>query len=123
QYCSIFGKNTMLRNTLERAREILPPSRILTIINKKHIDFAREDLADQPAENIIVQPANCETGPGILYPLLHVYHRDPESVVALFPSDHFVREDRLFMAYVEDAAKFVGLHPDLLVVLGIEPDR
>src|SRR5689334_13923095 len=66
QFCAILGGKSMLRHTLDRARMIIPPGRIMAIVNKKHLGFAQEDLTELPDENIIAQPGNCETGPGIL---------------------------------------------------------
>jgi mannose-1-phosphate guanylyltransferase len=81
----------------------------------------REELYDRSSETIIVQPYNRETAPSILLPLLHVHQRDPEAIVAILPSDHFILEEEPFMASVENAAAFVSGHPDYLVLLGVEP--
>lgn len=123
QFCSILGGKTMLQHTLDRALKIMPGGHILTIVNRKHLKFACEDLASQPEENLITEPDNHETGPGILLPLLHVQRRDPEAIVVLFPSDHFIYEGVRFMEYVRDAIEFVRLYDDLLVILGVQPDH
>lgn len=70
---------------------------------------------------MIVQPENRETGPGILLPLIHVLRCDPEAVVVLLPSDHFIREEARFVASVAHAATFVTAHPEYPVLLGVDP--
>jgi mannose-1-phosphate guanylyltransferase len=84
-------------------------------------DVCRQ-LASRPAGNVVVQPENKETGPGLLLSLLHVRRRDPDAVAVIFPSDHFVREDELFMGHVDLACRVVERKSDGLVLLGMEPD-
>ena len=70
--------------------------------------------------NVIVQPSNKETSASILLPLMHVYRRDPDACVVIFPSDHFIIEEKLFMDNVAAAAEFVDRHSKYLLLLGIE---
>ncbi len=123
QYCAMTGTRSMLRHTIDRAERLIPQERLLTVVNREHLFYAQEELGDRPPETIIIQPCNRETVAGILLPLLHVHHRDPEAVVAIFPSDHFVLQEDRFMACVEDASVFVTVSPGMLVLLGVEPDR
>ena len=82
----------------------------------------RKELCDRAPETVIIQPCNRETGAGILLPLLHIVHRDPEAIVALFPSDHFIREETRFMAAVATAVASLATHPRHLVLLGMAPE-
>jgi mannose-1-phosphate guanylyltransferase len=45
----------------------------------------------------------------------------PDCIVGIFPSDHYVNDDKLFMDCVESAFDFVEACPDWVVLLGIEP--
>jgi len=123
QYCALVGTRSMLRHTIARAERLIPNTRLLTVVTRQHVDYAREELHDRSPETVIIQPLNRDTAPGILLPLLHVYRRDPEAVVALLPSDHFVFEEDRFMASIGAAVSFAATHPDLPILLGIEPDR
>jgi mannose-1-phosphate guanylyltransferase len=113
----------MLRRTIRRAERIIPPKRLLTVVIDPHLPYVEEELGDRPSETIIVQPCNRETAPGILLPLLHVCQRDPQAIVAILPSDHFILEEEPFMAAVENAVAFVNEHPQHPVLLGVEPRR
>jgi mannose-1-phosphate guanylyltransferase len=121
QYCSLINHHSMLYHTLRRAERLIPPERLLVIITDPHLRYAQEALHDRSLEMLIVQPCNRETGPGILLPLLHTHRRDPEAVVVLLPSDHFIREEARFMAAVKHAAAFVSGRPEYPVLLGVEP--
>ncbi len=121
QYCALINHRSMLYHTLRRAERLIPPTRLFVIITDPHLRYAQEELHDRSLEMLIVQPCNRETGPGILLPLLHAHRRDPEAVVVLFPSDHFVWEEQRFMAAVKHAAACVSERPDCPVLLGVEP--
>jgi mannose-1-phosphate guanylyltransferase len=105
QYLNFIGKRSMLEHTLERAEKLIPAPNILTVIAREHLKFAevRRQIAARPQECIIVQPENKDTGPGILLPLMHLHKRNPAAVVTIFPSDHFILEERVFMQHVEQA--------------------
>jgi mannose-1-phosphate guanylyltransferase len=104
-----------------RAEQLIPPERLLTVVTHAHLPYAREELADRPAETVLVQPSNRDTGVGIFLSLLHIFHRDPRAVVALFPSDHFILEEEQFMAAVETAAACLATHPLHVMLLGVDP--
>lgn len=123
QYCTIAGTCSMLRLTIARAERIIAPERLLTVVTRPHLLYAQEELHDRASATVIVQPSNRETGPGILLPVLHIHRRDPEAVVVLLPSDHFVLEEERFMASITTAAAFVTEHPWHLILLGVEPTR
>lgn len=123
QYCTLIGGQSMLRRTLARAERLISPERLLTVVNRPHLGYAREELYDRPPGTVVVQPCNRGTGPGILLPLLQIQQLDPGAIVTLLPSDHFIVEEERFMAAVQEAASFVASSPRYLVLLGVDPDR
>ena len=44
-----------------------------------------------------------------------------KQLVSVFPADHYIREEDLFMKHVESAYLTVEENPSLLVLLGLEP--
>ena len=123
QYVNLIGTRSMLEHTFSRVERVILPEHLFTVVSQDHLchDEVKEQLSSRPSGTVVAQPENRETGPGILLPLMHVYKRYPDSAVALFPSDHFVLEEELFMAYVDLALRVVERHPSYLVVLGMEP--
>jgi mannose-1-phosphate guanylyltransferase len=122
QYVNVIGRRSMLEHTLDRAELRIPASRILTIINRGHLKHAevRAQIAARSPATVVIQPENKDTGPGILLPLMHLYKRNPEAIVAMFPSDHFILEEERFMDQVELAARAVARHPERVVLLAME---
>jgi len=123
QYCRITGDRSLLELTVARTSRIFPPSRTLVIVNRDHLPVARPQLRSLPVENVVVQPANRDTGPGILLGLLDVARRAPDATLAIFPSDHFVRNETMWLHHVERATDTVAHLPEKIVLLGIPPDR
>lgn len=123
QFCAVVGRRSMLQHTLERVERLIPRERILVVVSADHRHEVAQQLAQWPAGNVIYQPINRGTGPGILLPLAYVTHRDPTATVAVFPSDHFIVEEARFMATVERAVVEAQQFPHELVLLGMAPDR
>src|SRR5215813_9237238 len=92
QYCRILGPRSMLETTLSRIAPLVSAERTVTIINHDHLAIARPQLRRLDARNVLVQPRNLDTGPGVLLSILELARRDPDATVAMFPSDHYVRD-------------------------------
>src|SRR5262245_33382827 len=93
QFCSLRGGRSLLGDALARATRVVPRKRVIVIVAEEHRPYWSTDLRGLPAENVIVQPRNRGTAPGILLPLLTVLERDPGARVAILPSDHFVERE------------------------------
>jgi mannose-1-phosphate guanylyltransferase len=123
QYCRIVGERSLLESTLERVSCVVPPRRILVVVNEDHLAIARDHLSAVPSENVLVQPCNRDTGPGLALALLHLRERDPNADVAVFPSDHFIRSLPGFVSSLAAMRRALGADPEKIVLLGIRPDR
>lgn len=121
QFCAVSGAHTLLGQTLARVASLVPPERTVVIGNGAHTEHLRRELPE-PVPYTLVQPANKGTAPGILWPTRWIAARDPDATVAVFPSDHFVRQERAFLAHVARAVRIVRKRPDLVVLLGMDPD-
>jgi mannose-1-phosphate guanylyltransferase len=123
QFCAVLGRRSLLEHTLARVERLIPPQRILIVVSSGHREEVAQQLAHWPADNVIFQPANRGTAPGILLPLAHLSHRDPGATVAVFPSDHCILEEARFMAWVERAVAETQRFPQALTLLGMTPER
>ena len=121
QYSAIIGKRSMLRHTLDRVEIIIPPKQLQIVVACKHRKYLPEVLKEREKKAVLFAPENRESAASIYLALSHIYVRDPEAVVAIFPSDHFIGEEERFLQYVELAISFSGEHPDYVVLLGIKP--
>lgn len=122
QFCAVVGRRSMLEHTLARVERLIPRERTLVVVSEDHRAEASLQLAHWPAENIIWQPMNRDTAPGILLPLAHISQRAPFATVAVFPSDHFIVEEARFMQSVGEAVEETRRFRGGLTLLGMTPD-
>jgi mannose-1-phosphate guanylyltransferase len=122
QFCPVIGKQTLLEQTLRRVSLAIEARLTSVVVTRSHERFYSPIARDMPARNLVVQPQNRGTAPAILYSLLRLAELAPKARVAIFPSDHFVSNDREFMRHVEMAFTAVSSRPELTVLLGIKPE-
>jgi mannose-1-phosphate guanylyltransferase len=123
QFSTVIGQKSMLRCTLDRVLRLVPAERILIVVSSQHRDEVESQLSHWPRENIIYQPVNRDTAPGILLPLAHITDRDPLATIVVFPSDHFILHEDKFMGAVEKALSELKRNPTRMVLLGMPPQQ
>ena len=122
QFCRIIGGSSLLDETRRRVALALSPRKTMFVLTQKHECFYDDALAGVPRRNLIIQPRNTGTAPAILYSLMRLATENPNASVAFFPSDHYFSDDRAFMNEVEFAFDVASRQPDLVILLGIEPE-
>jgi mannose-1-phosphate guanylyltransferase len=121
QYCTFVGTRSMLEHTLDRAAHLTTPERIVTVIARAHLALPVGPHRAFARGRVVLQPNNRDTGPGVFLALAEVHRADPEAMVAIFPSDHFVHPEPAFLRQVRIAMAAARLL-DRLVLLGAEPN-
>jgi mannose-1-phosphate guanylyltransferase len=122
QFLSFGRPRTFLQVTLDRLQELIPPERTVVVVAGQYESVAREQLSDYRGVEIVAQPRNVGTGPGVLLPLMHVLCRDPSADVALVPSDHdFRAPERMLEALVR--AQRAARHHQRMVLLGADAEH
>ncbi len=58
------------RHTWDRALRLVPANRVVTVITAGQEYFVAVEASQGIPGRVLVQPANRETGPGLLLPLL-----------------------------------------------------
>jgi len=122
QFCRFGRPRSLLEETLHRIRSSVSTERTCVIVRAEHRELAEAQLAAAPGAGLVVQPSDRGTAAGILLPVLHVHHRDPEAIVIIVPSDHAILDVGLFHAGLREACRAVERHPELIVVGGVEAD-
>ncbi|QPD05216.1 MAG: hypothetical protein Nkreftii_002990 [Candidatus Nitrospira kreftii] len=121
QYCTFTGTRSMLQHTVDRADLLAAPTQRVTVVGASQEETARSQLAGKGGL-LVVQPANCDTAPGVFLPLTYVRAADPDATVAIYPSDHFVHPEKQLVEAVRHAVRAIDLLEDRLILLGIQPD-
>jgi mannose-1-phosphate guanylyltransferase len=58
----------------------------------------------------------------LFLPLAHIRARDPDAIVYILPSDHYVRPADRFIAAVREAGDLAERHPERIVLTGVVPE-
>lgn len=124
QYVKLLGDQSMLEATLRRAHQLIPSERQIVVVTKSHFNYAEvaQQLANYPKVSVAVQPINLDTGVGLLLALAQLCQLQGDATVTIFPSDHFIEEEDLFLAHVDTACRLVEQDHSKIVLLGIAPN-
>lgn len=122
QFCPLLDGETLLDRTRRRVDLLTRFDHQAIVVTQHHEPFYAPLLRDLAPGRLVVQPDNRGTAAGLLYPLLRIADLAGDVPVAIFPSDHFVDDDAAFVASAAAALDAIQARPDLVVLLGIEPD-
>jgi len=121
QYAALLDSRTLLNHTLDRVSLLVPPERIVVVTMQNHDRYIAGDFEGPAGPHVLRQPENRGTAAGVLLPVHWIHARDPRAIVAVFPSDHFIREEERFMRYVAEVVAFVRRHREWITLLGVQP--
>ncbi len=121
QFAALLGSRSLLQHTLDRTRLAVPAERTVVVAMRAHQAYLTETLRGASIRRVLVQPEDKGTAAAILLPAHWIHWQDPEALVAIFPSDHFVLEEQAFMDHVSDVAEVVRDHPGWMCLVGASP--
>ncbi len=119
QFAVLAGEKSLLQQTIDRALLLATADRVIVVVTGQREAVAREQLAPYPDVELVVQPRNLDTGPGLLLPLVRILTRAADARVVFLPSDHFVADDRPLVDAVR-ASEHGVLH-ERLTLIGVAP--
>jgi len=122
QYAVLVGERSLLDQTLDRAALLIPPDRTVVIATRSHEPYFGAGARGAASPKFLVQPQDRGTAAGILLPVHWVAWHDPEAIVAVFPSDHYVADDAAFIRHVASLVPVVRRHPSRIVLVAATPD-
>jgi len=124
QYCAFGGGEPLLRQALRRAGGLVPRERIVAVVAERHRRYWRQALSGLPPENIVVEPRNRGTAPGILLPVLEiVLHRDRNARVLVLPADHHLGSEDVLRGALREAVRAVRRPGAPVVLLGMAGEQ
>ncbi|MBI3271649.1 MAG: mannose-1-phosphate guanylyltransferase [Planctomycetes bacterium] len=120
QFIPLVGKRPLVRETVDRIADLVPPERVLVVTNEAHVARAREALPELPAANVIAEPVGRDTAPCIGLAATILEARDPEAIMVALPADHFIRPREKLLQSLRAACDH-ALRSDALILFGIRP--
>ena len=120
QFLDIVSERTMLQETTDRVRDLVPPERLYVITNARHAGPVRAQLPDVPPDNIVGEPEGRDSAPAIgLMAAILEKTQGPDTVMATLPADHVILNEPQFREILRSAAEVAA--DGYLVTLGIPP--
>jgi mannose-1-phosphate guanylyltransferase len=123
QFAFLDGDRSLLQQTMDRIGPLVPAHRTVVVVAHNRRAMAEAQLARYPGVQVVSQPLNVGTGPGVLLPLSVIKAQCPKATVIMTPSDHYFPAIAPFVDAARLAVATVPESPSGLVVLGAEADR
>lgn len=111
---------TLIQKTFSRLSKLIPVENILILTNERYNAIVLEQLPMVKQEQVLLEPAMRNTAPCILYASLKIQKQNPNAVMIVAPSDHWIEDEATFAKNVEQCFDFCSKE-DALMTLGIQP--
>lgn len=112
---------TLIQRTFERIHKLVPSQNILIATNEKYNELVLEQLPKVSKNQVLLEPAMRNTAPCILYAALKIYKQNPDAVMLVAPSDHWIENENEFINNIKTSFDACA-EKDILMTLGIQPD-
>ena len=120
QLIKMLGDKSMIRLTYNRLRKIAETDKILVVTSKQISKLIHKEIPEIPKENFILEPSRKNTAPAIGLAALHIFKRDSDAVMGIYPADHLIVGDSKFKKIISNAKKMVE-NNSALITIGIKP--
>lgn len=117
QFCELLD-DTLLNKTIAR---LLPFGKPLLLTSKKLAPLSERALEENelPKNSLLIEPEAKNTAAAMAY-LCQILKDQPDTVIGVFPSDHWVEETKNFEKDIQ-AAVALAKKSETLVLIGIPP--
>src|SRR6202050_3967762 len=97
QVLTFGGDRSLIQQTVDRLRPVLPPERIWILTNDHLRAEIVKQLPEVPKKQILAEPAQRNTAPAIGLAAHILQSIDPEAVIGVFPADHVIGKPREYV--------------------------
>ena len=124
QYAVLTGLKSLLRQTLDRVSLLIPPGRTIVVTMAGQSSYMSAELRhESPVPHVLEQPKDRGTAAAVLLAAHRIMAQDPQAILIVLPSDHFVADDEVFMEHVAEIVESLERFPERIVLLGAEPSE
>jgi mannose-1-phosphate guanylyltransferase len=121
QFHDMLGSGeTLIQKTFSRLSKTVPPENIFVLTNAAYNDLVLNQLPLIKQEQVLLEPAMRNTAPCILYATLKIKQQNPNAVMVVAPSDHWIEDEQAFATNLKSCFDFCA-QEDALLTLGIQP--
>ncbi len=115
----LLEERTLFQSTLDRLEGFIPADRILVVTTAEQADELKKQAPQLSQSNFLIEPEPRGTASVIGLAATVLLKRDPEAVMLVQTSDHFIRNHENFRQVMRIAVQVA--RKDYLVTLGIAP--
>jgi len=112
--------DTLIQKTFNRLANLISKENIFILTNERYNDLVFEQLPMVTKRQVVLEPAMRNTAPCILYAALKIQKENPNAVMIVAPSDHWIEDEQAFVQNVQMAFDFCSSN-EALMTLGIKP--
>jgi mannose-1-phosphate guanylyltransferase len=121
QFHDMLGSGaTLIQKTFSRLSKLIPPENIFILTNERYNELVLEQLPMVKQEQIVLEPAMRNTAPCILYASLKIQKMNPNAVMVVAPSDHWIEDETAFVNNLNQCFAYCQDN-EALLTLGIQP--
>lgn len=121
QFHDMLGSgSTLIQKTFSRLSKLVPVENILILTNTRYNDLVLEQLPMLNPDQVLLEPAMRNTAPCILYASLKIQKMNPDALMVVAPSDHWIEDETAFCNNLQQCFDFCEKE-DALMTLGIHP--
>ncbi len=115
----LLGERTLFQGTLDRLEGFIPPERTLVVTTADQAEKLEKQAPQLPKENFVIEPEPRGTASVIGLAATILAKKDPEAVMLVLTSDHYIHNVDLFQLVMRVAIDVA--RKSYLVTLGISP--
>ncbi|GGD87042.1 mannose-1-phosphate guanylyltransferase [Planktosalinus lacus] len=121
QFHDLLGSgDTLIQKTFKRLSAIVPNQNILILTNERYKNLVLKQLPEVKEDQLILEPAMRNTAPCILLSALKIQKQNPNAVMMVAPSDHWIEDENAFNENISTAFENCSKN-NVLMTLGIQP--
>jgi mannose-1-phosphate guanylyltransferase len=105
QLLAFLSEATLIQETVDRLRPMVPPERIWVLTNDHLRSEIRRLLPDIPAKQILAEPAQRNTAPCLALAAQIIHETDSNAVLGVYPADHHIGRPARFRHWMKKAYK------------------
>ena len=115
----LLGKRTLFQSALDRLDGFIPPERILVVTAADQAEELMRQAPQLSQANFLIEPQPRGTASAIGLAAAVLKKHDPEAVMLVLTSDHYIRNTDLFRLVMQVAVQVA--RKNYLVTLGVTP--
>jgi len=112
--------DTLIQKTFSRLSKIIPEENIFILTNELYNQIVLDQLPMVKQEQVLLEPAMRNTAPCILYASLKIKKQNPDAIMVVAPSDHWIEDEDVFAENLKQCFDFCEKE-NALLTLGIQP--